>query len=186
MVKVGDDVTFPQTGDHFLIYLPATGDYVGEFTRELKPRNHIVEFAAAGNKNYGNRTCDRKVECKVRGFTLNTRGQAQLNFDFLKANVISEVTAPLNKLQVIPVHNAYMIKRDVDIKTLEMVQETKRYKVVFNNRVVDPDSFQSYPYGYTQAELEDVDMENIDILVGLYIKTVFSQKKVCSNDATSS
>ena len=126
-----------------------------------------MEFAAAGNKNYGYRTWDRKVECKVRGFTLNTRRQAQLNFDFLKANIIGEVTAPLDKPRDIPVHIPHMIKRDADTKTLETVEETKWYKVVFNNRVVDPDSFQSYPFEYIRAESEDVDMENIDTLVGL-------------------
>ena len=63
--------------------------------------NHIVEFASAGPKNYGYRTKDGKVECKVRGFTLNARGQSQLNFDLLKANV------PLDEPWVIPVHNPH-------------------------------------------------------------------------------
>ena len=58
---------------------PPLGDHLGEFTSELKPGDHIVEFAAAGPKNYGYRTKDGKVECKVPGFTLNTRGQDQLN-----------------------------------------------------------------------------------------------------------
>ena len=39
--------------------------------------------------------------------------------------------------------------------------------MVFDKCVIDPDTFQSYPYEYTQAELEDVDIENIVILVGL-------------------
>ena len=58
---------------------PPTGDHLGEFIGELKPGDHIVEFAATGPKNYGYRTKDGKLECKVRGFTLNTRGQEQLN-----------------------------------------------------------------------------------------------------------
>ena len=107
------------------------------------------------------------MECKVRGLTLNTRGQTQLNFDLLKANVIAGVTVAQDEPQVIPIYNPHKIKWNADTKTLETVEETKQYWVVFDKHVVDPDTFQSCPYGYTQAEFEDVDMENIDILVGL-------------------
>ena len=122
--------------------------YLGEFINKLKSSDHIVEFAAAGNKNYGYRTQDGKVDCKVCGFTLNTHEQTQLNFDLLKANVIDEVTAPLDEPRGIPVHNPHKTKRDANTKTLEMVQETKQYKVVVDKRIVDLDTFQLYPYGY--------------------------------------
>ena len=65
------------------------------------------------------------MKCKIRRFTLDTRGQAQLNFDLLKPNVIHEVTAPLDEPRVISLHNPHKIKRDADTKTLEMVEETK-------------------------------------------------------------
>ena len=65
------------------------------------------------------------MKCKIRGFTLSTRRQAQLNFDFLKPNVIHQVTAPLDEQRVIPLHNPHKIKRDADTKTLETVEETK-------------------------------------------------------------
>ena len=93
-----DSIIFSQRpGDPTL----PTGDYLGEFTSELKPGDHIVEFASAGPKNYGYRTEEGKLECKVRGFTLNARGQSQLNFDLLKANVIDEVNVPLGEPRVI-------------------------------------------------------------------------------------
>ena len=59
--------------------------------------------------------------------------------------------------------------------------------MVFDKRVIDPDTFHSDPYGYTQAEFEDVDLENIDILFNedFVFKTDFSQKKVCFDDVTS-
>ena len=107
------------------------------------------------------------MECKVRGFTLNTQGQIQLNFDLLKANVIDEVTVPLDKPRVIPIHNPHKIKHAADTKTLETVEVTKQYRVVFDKCMVNPDTFESYPYEYTRVEFEDVDMENIDILMGL-------------------
>ena len=157
------------------------GDHLGEFTSELKPDDHIVEFAAAGPKNYGYKTHQGKVECKVRGFTLNTRGQAQLNYEVLKQNVIDEVTQPEEDPREIRVHNPHKIKRNADTKTLSTVEETKRYKVVFDKRVVDPDTFLSYPYGYEKqvtildedlsqaqaAQLDDVDMHNVELLMDL-------------------
>ena len=89
----------------------------------------------------------------------------QLNFELLKQNLIEEVIDPGDEQREIPVHNPHKIKRDVNTKHLETVEETKRYKVVFNKRVVDPDTFQSYPYGYTQAGLDDTDMDNVHLLL---------------------
>ena len=157
------------------------GNHLGEFTSELKPNDHIVEFAAAGPKNYGYQTQQGKVECKVRGFTLNARGQDQLNFDLLKDNVIADITIPLDDPRVIPVYNPHKIKRHADTKTLTTVEETKRYQVVFDKHVVDPDTFFSYPYGYEKqvtqldddlsqaqaAQLDDVDMRNVESLLDL-------------------
>lgn len=44
--------------------LPVLGDYLGDFTNELKPQtDYIVEFASAGPKNYGYLTAAGKKEC---------------------------------------------------------------------------------------------------------------------------
>ena len=100
-----------------------------EFTNELDQDDHIVEFASAGPKKYGYRTKKGKVECKVRGFSLNTRGRQHLNFKLLKQNVINEVTASLEKTREIPVFNPPKITRDVNVKQLETFTEIKRYKL---------------------------------------------------------
>ena len=96
----------------------------------------------------------------------NARGQEQLNFDLLKQNVIDEVTEPEDDPREIRVHNPHKIKRDTNTKNLHTVEETKRYKVVFDKRVVDPDTFRSYPYGY-EKEMNDVDMANVELLLDL-------------------
>ena len=71
------------------------GNYLGEFTNEIDdPDYYITEFVAAGPKNYGYQTLKGKVECKVRGFSFNIRGQQQLNFNILKNNIIHEITEP--------------------------------------------------------------------------------------------
>ena len=50
------------------------GDFLGDMTNELEGDDHIVEFVSGGAKNYGYRTKNGKVECKVKGFKLNVRG----------------------------------------------------------------------------------------------------------------
>ena len=60
-------------------------------TNELDDGDYIIDFTSAGPKNYGYKTKNDKVCCKVCGFT--------------------------------------------------------RYGLVFDKRVVDPDTFKSYPYG---------------------------------------
>ena len=78
-------------------------------------------------------------------------------------------------------YNPHKIKRNADTKTLTTVEEAKRYKVVLDKRVVDPDTFLSYPYGYEKqvtqldddlsqaqdAQLDDVDMRNVECLMDL-------------------
>ena len=159
-----DSIIFSQRPDQPTL---PTGDYLGIFTSELKSTDYIVEFASAGPKNYGYVTKEAKVEGKVRGFTLNARGHEQLNFELLKTNVIDEVTAPLDEPCVLPVHNPHKIRRDAENKTLETTEETKKYRVVFDKRVVDPTSFKSYPYGYAQFTMDEQDQENIDYLISL-------------------
>lgn len=36
---------------------------------------------------------------------------------------------------------------------------------MFDKRVVDPRTFQSYSYGYTDASSDEVDMANVDTLL---------------------
>ena len=48
---------------------------------------------------------------------------------------------------------------------IKVSPRTKRYGLVFDKRVVDPDTFKSYPYGYTG--FNDVDMENAETLMEL-------------------
>ena len=140
------------------------GNYLGEFTDELEGGDIIVEFAAAGPKNYGYRTKKGKVECKVRGFRLNARGQEQLNFDVLRDNVKEEVQHPLARTRDIPVWNPHKIVRDNREKRLMTETEIKRYQLVFGKRVVNPITFMSLPYGFEAFDVEAVDDDNIDIL----------------------
>ena len=126
------------------------GDYLGEMTNELDGDDFITEFTSAGPKNYGYRTQQGKVCCKVRGFTSNVRGSQQLNYDVMRQNLINEITQPLNERRNIDVVNPNFFWRNPATKHLRVITRTKRYGLVFDKRVVDPNTFQSYPYGYTQ------------------------------------
>ena len=138
-----------------------TGAYLGQFKNELDEGDTIIEFATAGPKNYGYRTQKGKVECKVRGFSLNARGQEQLNFDILKRNVLDELQHPQAQTRSIRIFNPHKIVRDETTKRLETRTEIKRYQLVASKRVVDPDDFHTYPYGFTPAP-QDGDFSDND------------------------
>ena len=128
-----------------------TGNYLGEFTNELDEGDHITEFVAAGPKNYTYETFKGNQCCKVRGFTLNARGQKILNFSSMKNLVLDKI---LNEEEedeqprTLTLHNPHKITRCAATKTIKTVSQNKMYKLVFDKRVIDHDTFQSFPYGY--------------------------------------
>ena len=125
------------------------GDYLGDLTDELEAGEHIVEFTSGGPKNYGYETSSGKTECKVRGFSLaSVRGSSQLNYGVLRDNVLDEVQDPRGERRVIDVTNPHFFTRDAATKELRVAPRTKKYGLVFDKRVVDPETFISYPYGF--------------------------------------
>ena len=133
---------------------PALGDYLGEFTSELEADDHIMEFVSCGPKNYGYKTQKGKVECKVRGFRLNSEGKTQLNYDVMRQNVLDEIQKPQKKPLQTQVVNTHQIVRDAKTYDLFTSPNYKSYRLVYGKRVINPTTFQSYPYGY-QARCQD-------------------------------
>ena len=135
---------------------PALGNYLGDFTNEIKPvkidgivhEDYIVEFVSGGPKNYGYTTKNGKVECKVRGFRLNSEGKTQLNYNVMRQNVLDEIQKPLLKPRETTVYNTHHIVRDPQTYQLFTFPQRKDYKLVYDKRVVDAKTFQTYPYGY--------------------------------------
>ena len=127
---------------------PVLGNYLGEFTSELDDDDYIVEFVSGGPKNYGYQTHKGKVECKVRGFHLNSEGKAQLNYKVMRQNVLDEIQKPLQKPRQTQIVKTYQIVRDPQTYQLYTFPDYKRYQLVYDKRVVDPISFQTFPYGY--------------------------------------
>ena len=99
---------------------PALGNYLGDFTNEINPvkidgivhEDYIVEFVSGGPKNYGYTTKNGKVECKVRGFRLNSEGKTQLNYRVMRQNFLDEIQKPLLKPRQTTVYNTHHIVRD--------------------------------------------------------------------------
>jgi len=103
----------------------------------------ITEFTSAGPKNYGYKTQQGKVYCKIRGFSLNKRGSRQLNYGVMRQNLLDE-------RRNIDVVNPNFFYRNPATKHLRVTTHTKRYGLVFDKRVMDQNTFMSFPYGYTK------------------------------------
>ena len=122
------------------------GNFLGEMTDELDG-DHIVEFVSGGAKNYGYRTAGGKVECKVRGFTLNVRGRARLNYNSMKDH-IKQTLDRKEEVESIAVNNPHHFVRDQTNKMMGKRSLTKQYRLVFDKRVIDHQTHHSYPFGY--------------------------------------
>jgi len=128
---------------------PPLGDYLGEFTSELEADDYMDEFVSGGPKNYGDKTKSGKVECKVRGFCLNSEGKTQLNYDVMHQNVLNEIQKPQKEPRQTQVVKTHQIVRDAKTYDLYTYLDYKSYQLVYDKRVIDPSTFQTYPYGYT-------------------------------------
>ena len=128
----------------------ATGDFLGDMTDELEG-DVIDEFVSGGAKNYGYKTRGGKYECKVRGFTLNVRGSQVLNYQTMKANILAELDDPADERRLIPVTNPNHFKRDNTAKSIKLVEQVKKYGLVFDKRVIDVATKKRFPFGYWSA-----------------------------------
>ena len=124
---------------------PILGDYLGDFTSELDADDYVVEFVSGGPKNYGYQTKKGKVECKVRGFQLNSEGKAQLNYKVMHKNVLDEIREPLQKPRTTQVIKSHQIVRDPKTYQLFTFPDYKSYQVVYDKCVIHPSTMKTYP-----------------------------------------
>ena len=68
----------------------------------------------------------------------------------MKQNVLDELTHGLGKRRNVNVVNPNFFWRNPATKHLKVITRTKRYGLVFDKRVVDPNTFMSFPHGYTK------------------------------------
>jgi len=90
----------------------------------------------------------------VRGFTLNVRGKEKLNYESMKKHILAEVKDPLEEKRVIAVTDPNYFNRDVTDKSIQLTKRVKNYGLVFDKRVLHPDTMKSEPYGFRRVRDE--------------------------------
>ena len=86
--KLGDQVLGYDTNSCWYVDRPGgnvidTGDSLGDLTDELDEGDYIVKWRGTGPKSYAYETCKGKIECKVKGFTLNYQNSMKINGDIM-------------------------------------------------------------------------------------------------------
>lgn len=139
--------------------------FTGELTDELDSGDYITEFVSGGPKNYAYTTFKGKQTCKIRGFSLNYQNSKLLNFESVSdcvANIdpnhpqthksikrkrtdTDDEEEPQAK--IIATHNPSKITRDKYDHIIFNKSETKKYRVVYDKRVV-LSNFDTVPFGY--------------------------------------
>ena len=133
---------------------PLRGAYLGDFKDELNIGDHIVEFCLGGPKNYGYETINSNTVCKVRGFSLNVEGRAQLNYDIVRQNTPDELHHPPDQPRTTRVTQSHTINRNSKSYTLQRQPTYKDYRLVDSNTA----KTYMYPYGYESLTPEDLDL----------------------------
>ena len=84
----------------------------------------------------------------------------------MRENVLNEILDPLEngERRNIDVENPFFFTREPSSKRLKVGLRAKQYGLVYDKRVVDPSTFQTYPYGY-KLYLVDADMTNVETLL---------------------
>ena len=79
----------------------------------------------------------------------NSEGKTQLNYDVMRQNVDDEIQKPQKEPRQTQAVKMHQIVRDATTYDLYTFPDYKSYQLVYDKRVIDPSTFQTYPYGYT-------------------------------------
>ena len=69
----------------------------------------------------------------------------------MKELILDEILEPQHEPRLIAVTNPHKIQRVSEEKKIQTIRQTKNYQLVFDKRVLDMTTYQSYPYGYKDA-----------------------------------
>ncbi|KAL1280041.1 hypothetical protein QQF64_014641 [Cirrhinus molitorella] len=150
MDKLGDRLLYSDTDS--VIYVsregdwePPLGPYLGELTDEIGSGDFITEYCSSGPKTYGYITAKGKVCMKAKGITLNSENSKVIRLDSLISLVQSYVKSSDSTRHILA--HTDNIVRNKKMLTLHNKPVVKRFKVVYNKRVLLPD-YTTLPYGY--------------------------------------
>ena len=124
-----------------------TGPFLGQMKDETVGVP-IQEFVPGGPKNYSYMLQNGDPDCKIRGFTLDEQDSALLNFESTKHHILVGLNDPEedSRTLAVPVSKNFEINRTN--KKICLRPEVKKYRLVFDKRVVVAEDFSSRPYGY--------------------------------------
>ena len=142
--KLGDQVLGYDTDSCWYIDRPGgnvidTGDSLGDLTNELDESDYIVRWRGTGPKSYAYETNKGKIECKVKGFTLNYQNSMKINGNVMDM-LIHDPT------ETVQIDKKGAITRDAKTKTLVNKDQTKTFSLAYNKRIIK--DFDTLPYGY--------------------------------------
>ncbi|KYO44747.1 hypothetical protein Y1Q_0016857 [Alligator mississippiensis] len=126
---------------------PPLSDYLGNFTREILPDEHITEFVSASPKTYEYKLSGGKVCLKVKGITLNVANCEKVNFESLKDLVLdygANHARDIPKTIAVKLNSIARNKQHWMIET-KIIKKTR--KVVYDKRVL-AESIKSHPHGF--------------------------------------
>ena len=153
MEHLGERILYIDTDSCHFIETPSgynipLGSYLGDFTDELEKFGtdaYMSEGIFLGPKNYAYEvtvpsTNEKFYQCKVRGISLNYKNKQIINFESMKKVLLEE-------LHEITVENDRI--RTNKRSEVYSVKEQKKYRMVFNKRMIcNTDPFKSLPFGY--------------------------------------
>ena len=75
-----------------------------------------------------------------------------MNFPILRQNVLDDIKRPLTEgARQTAVIKPYHIVRQTKDYSIQTEEQEKNYQLVYSKRVIDPETFMTYPYGYKAA-----------------------------------
>ncbi len=150
MHKLGENLLYGDTDSACYIvkkdsYRPTLGNYLGQLTNEIDPKDgkYIKTFVGAGPKSYAYQLDSGKTTVKLKGITLNYNARKIINYETLK-----EMVRPGTDLKSVRVDLPNTITRQPKSKTIVNKDTHKDYRVVYTKRVIQPNGFDTLPYGY--------------------------------------
>ena len=126
------------------------GPYLGDLTDEIGGGDYITEICSGGPKTYGYRTASGKTCMKAKGITLNAKNSKLIKLDTLIDLVDHHLADRDNTRYILACTDN--IVRDKKRMTLKNTSVVKRFKVMYNKRVLRSD-FTTLPYGYRYGSI---------------------------------
>lgn len=117
------------------------GDLLGDLTDELPENTYIKTYLCSGPKSYCLGLNDGSFTMKIKGISLNHTNAQTIDFQTMKSIVLGErehVELPKSNIISRVKHHGIIYNRP----------HSKKFRLVFNKRVIDRCTYDTTPYGF--------------------------------------